>query len=110
MAGEPRSKTARQAVRAGGSAAGSALTFLGDHRYLVPLNNGKHAYVRNLTTGKTRRLKTSSDAFVDEIRQLVEAGHGGKLRGEFEQLAKDHPTHGWDDTAKRLVDASVFED
>lgn len=106
---EPKSKTARQAVRAGGGAGGGGLTFLGEHRYLVPLNNGKHAYVRNLTTGKTKRLKTSSEAFVDEIRQLVEAGHGAKIRGEFEQLAKDHPTHGWDDTAKRLVEAEVLE-
>lgn len=106
---EPRSKTARQAVRAGGGSGSGGLTFLGDHRYLVPLNNGKHAYVRNLTTGKTKRLKTTSDAFVDEIRQLVEAGHGPKLRSEFEQLAKDHPSDGWDDTAKRLVEAEVLE-
>ena len=106
---EPRSKTARQAVRAGGGSTGGALTFLGDHRYLVPLNSGKHAYVRNLTTGKTKRLKTSSDAFTDEIRQLVDAGHSAKIRSEFEQLAKEHPTHGWDDVTKRLVDAKVFE-
>jgi len=106
---EARSKTARQAVRAGAGSSGGGLTFLGEHRYLVPLNNGKHAYVRNLTTGKTKRLKTSSDAFVEEIRQLVEAGHGAKIRAEFEQLAKDHPSHGWDDTAKRLVEAEVLE-
>ncbi|MQA05047.1 MAG: hypothetical protein GEV07_20770 [Streptosporangiales bacterium] len=105
---EPRSKTARQAVQAG-RGSGGGLTFLGDHRYLVPLNNGKHAYVRNLTTGKTKRLKTTSDAFAEEIKQLVEAGHGAKVRGEFDQLAKDFPTHGWDDTAKRLVEAEVFD-
>ncbi|HEX6446564.1 MAG TPA: hypothetical protein VF053_15820 [Streptosporangiales bacterium] len=106
---EPRSKTARASVRAG-TAAGGGLTFLGEHRYLVPLNHGKHAYVRNLTTGKTRRLKTQSDAFVEEIRQLVEAGHGAKLRGEFDQLAKNHPGDGWDETTKRLVEAEVFTD
>lgn len=106
---EPRSKTARASVRAGTGAAGG-LTFLGEHRYLVPLNHGKNAYVRNLTTGKTRRLRTQSDAFVEEIRQLVEAGHGAKLRGEFDQLAKDHPGDGWDATTKRLVEADVFTD
>ena len=32
-----------------------------------------------------------------------------KLRAEFAALAISHPTHGWDATEKRLVDAGVFE-
>ena len=37
----------------------------------IPLNGGKHAYVRNLTNGKTVHLRTDSDAFVEEIRVLT---------------------------------------
>lgn len=105
---EPKSKTARQAVRAG-TGAGSGLTFLGEHRYLVPLNHGRHAYVRNLTTGKTRRLPTDSESFATEVRSLVEAGHGTKVRAELDQLAREHPADGWDLTVKRLEEVSVFE-
>ena len=64
------SKTARASVRAGQSA-GGALSVLGEFKYLIPLNGGKHAYVRNLTNGKTSHLRTESEAFVEEIRVLV---------------------------------------
>ena len=74
------SKTARASVRAGqAGAAGGALSVLGEFKYLIPLNNGKHAYVRNLTNGKTVHLRTDSDAFVEEIRVL--AGADGRARG-----------------------------
>jgi hypothetical protein len=102
------SKTARASVRAGQSAAG-ALSVLGEYKYLIPLNSGKHAYVRNLTNGKTLHMKTDSDAFVEEIRVLATAGHGAKVRAELVALAAAHPTHGWDETEKRLVDAGVFD-
>jgi hypothetical protein len=102
------SKTARASVRAG-QAAGGALSVLGEFKYVIPLNLGKHAYVRNLTNGKTVHLRTDSDAFAEEIRILAAAGHGTKLRAEFAALAVAHPTHGWDITEKRLVDAGVFE-
>jgi len=102
------SKTARASVRAG-QATGGALSVLGEFKYVIPLNGGKHAYVRNLTNGKTAHLRTDSDAFVEEIRVLAAAGHGTKLRAEFALLATTHPSHGWDKTEKRLVDAGVFE-
>ena len=102
------SKTARASVRAG-QATGGALSVLGEFKYVIPLNGGKHAYVRNLTNGKTNHLRTDSEAFVEEIRVLVGAGHGTKLRAEFVALAAAHPSHGWDDTEKRLVDAGVFD-
>jgi hypothetical protein len=102
------SKTARASVRAG-QAAGGALSVLGEYKYLIPLNHGKHAYVRNLTNGKTNRMSTTSDAFVEEIRVLAAAGHGVKIRAELVALATAHPTDGWDKTEKRLVDAGVFE-
>jgi hypothetical protein len=102
------SKTARASVRAG-QGAGGALSVLGEFKYLIPLNNGKHAYVRNLTNGKTNHLRTDSDAFVEEIRVLAGAGHATKIRAEINALAAAFPSHGWDTTEKRLVEAGVFE-
>ena len=102
------SKTARASVRAG-QASGGALSVLGEFKYVIPLNNGKHAYVRNLTNGKTAHLRTDSDAFIEEIRVLTAAGHGTKIRAEFVALAAANPSHGWDATEKRLVEAGVFE-
>ena len=102
------SKTARASVRAG-QATGGALSVLGEFKYIIPLNGGKFVYVRNLTNGRTNHLRTDSDAFAEQIRILVDAGHGTKLRAEFAALAAAHPTHGWDLTEKRLVDEGVFE-
>jgi hypothetical protein len=102
------SKTARASVRAGQSS-GGALSVLGEFKYLIPLNRGKHAYVRNLTNGKTVHLKTDSEAFVEEMRALSAAGHGAKIRAELEALDAANPQHGWSATEKRLVDAGVFE-
>ncbi len=102
------SKTARASVRAG-QGSGGALSVLGEYKYLIPLNKGKHAYVRNLTNGKTVHLKTDSDAFVEEVRVLAGAGHGAKIRAELAALASAFPTDGWEITEKRLVDAGVFE-
>jgi hypothetical protein len=102
------SKTARASVRAG-QATGGALSVLGEFKYVIPLNGGKNAYVRNLTNGRTVRLGTDSDEFIEEIRVLAAAGHGPKIRAELVALAAAHPAHGWDVTEKRLIDAGVFE-
>lgn len=103
------SKTARASVRAGQAGQGGALSVLGEFKYLIPLNGGKHAYVRNLTNGKTVHLRTDSDAFVEEIRTLAGAGHATKIRAEITGLAAQFPGDGWDTTEKRLVEAGVFE-
>ncbi|MFJ1541492.1 hypothetical protein ACIODS_23355 [Micromonospora chalcea] len=103
------SKTARASVRAGQAGQGGALSVLGEFKYLIPLNGGKHAYVRNLTNGKTVHLRTDSEAFVEEIRVLAAAGHATKIRAEINGLAASHPEDGWDATEKRLVEAGVFE-
>ncbi|GAA4963517.1 hypothetical protein [Actinoplanes utahensis] len=102
------SKTARASVRAG-QGSGGALSVLGEYKYLIPLADGRFAYVRNLTNGKTTHLKTDSDAFVEEIRALSAAGHGVKIRTEITGLHNSNPEHGWADVEKRLVDAGVFE-
>jgi hypothetical protein len=103
------SKTARASVRAGQSGSGGAQSVLGEFKYLIPLNGGKHAYVRNITTGRTERLPTDSERFVEEVRALTGAGHGNKIRAELAALAEVYPAHGWDTTEKRLVEAGVFE-
>jgi hypothetical protein len=102
------SKTARASLRAGSAGGAGAVTVLGEYKYLIPLNGGRNAYVRNLVTGRSPNLRTDSEAFLAEIRQLAENGHGAKVRSELEQLHQAHPGDGWDVTAKRLVDAGVF--
>ena len=102
------SKTARASVRAGQST-GGALSVLGEYKYLIPLANGRFAYVRNLTNGKTNHLRTDSDAFVEEIRVLAAAGHAAKIRSEIAGLNETFPNDCWDATEKRLADAGNFE-
>jgi hypothetical protein len=104
-----QSKTARASVRAGAAAAsGGALSVLGEFKYVIPLNRGKHAYVRNLTTGKTVHCATDSEAFLNQVKALSEAGHGTKIRSELDALAQAHPEHGWDLTTKRLEEAGIL--
>ncbi|CAM3211934.1 hypothetical protein [Stackebrandtia soli] len=102
------SKTARASVRAGQAGQGGGLSVLGEFKYLIPLNNGKHAYIRNLTTGKTVHCATDSERFDTEIKVLAEAGHGEKIRAELDQFAETFPDQAWADTTKRLVDAGAF--
>ncbi|GAA4921106.1 hypothetical protein LX16_4796 [Stackebrandtia albiflava] len=102
------SKTARASVRAGQAGQGGGLSVLGEFKYLIPLNKGKHAYIRNLTTGKTVHAATDSEAFTAEIKSLAEAGHGEKIRVELDAFADAFPDQGWADTTKRLVDAGAF--
>jgi hypothetical protein len=109
VAANKTSKTARASVRAGQAGATGAVTVLGEYKYVIPLNKGKHAYVRNLMTGRTEHVRTDSDKFVDEIRAMAAAGHGARIRAELAELAKVFPDHGWDATEKRLVDVGAFE-
>jgi hypothetical protein len=102
------SKTARASVRAGQAGQGGGLSVLGEYKYVIPLNKGKHAYVRNLTTGKTVHCSTDSEAFTAEVKSLAEAGHGDKIRAELDMLSDNYPDQGWSDTTKRLVDAGAF--
>lgn len=104
------SKTARASVKAGqkGGAAGG-LNVLGEFKYLIPLNQGKHVYLRNLTNGKTLHLATGSEAFTEAVKALAEAGHGEKIKAEIEALAATLPAdQGWDTTLKALEEAGAF--
>src|SRR5882757_1653811 len=88
------SKTARASVRAG-QAAGGALSVLGEFKYVIPLNGGKNAYVRNLTNGKTNHLRTDSDAFAEEIRVLAAAGMAPRsARSSLRSRQPTRPTAG----------------
>jgi hypothetical protein len=82
---------------------------LGEFKYIIPLNKGKHAYVRNLLNGKTTHMSTSSEQFIAEIRALAGAGHATKIRVELANLDTAYPDQGWGDTEKRLLEAGVFE-
>jgi hypothetical protein len=103
-----QSKTSRASVRAGAGSGGGPVSVLGEVKYVIPLNHGRNAYVRNITTGRTPNLRTDSEAFVEEIRMLAAAGHGAKIRAELERLAAELPDDGWDVTLKRLVDAEAL--
>jgi hypothetical protein len=104
-----QSKTSRASVRAGaGGAAGGGISALGEVKFVIPLNRGRNAYIRNITTGQTPNLKTNSEAFVEQVRVLAAAGHGSKIRAELEQLAAAMPEDGWADTLKRLEDAEAL--
>jgi hypothetical protein len=102
------SKTARASVRAGQGGQGGALSVLGEFKYIIPLNGGKHAYIRNLTNGKTVHAKTDSELFAEQVRALSGAGHATKIRAELAALAAAFPDHGWDATEKRLAEAGAF--
>ncbi|THV39434.1 hypothetical protein [Glycomyces buryatensis] len=103
------SKTARASVKAGQAKNGAGLNVLGEFKYLIPLNNGKHVYLRNLTDGRTLHLATGTDAFAEAIKALAEAGHGAKIKVELETLASTLPAEqGWDTTLKSLEEAGAF--
>jgi hypothetical protein len=101
------SKTARASLRAGTGTSGG-LTTLGEFRYLIPLNHGKNVYVRNIVDGKTRNLRTDSEAFVEEVRGLAESGHGAKIKAELESFTAAYPGDGWEVTLKRLLEVGAL--
>ena len=103
-----QSKTSRASVRAGAGSAAGQISALGEVKFLIPLNNGKNAYVRNISTGQSPNLKTNSEAFVELIRTLSASGQGAKIRAEIEALAAAAPNDGWDATLKRLEEAEAL--
>jgi hypothetical protein len=108
MAGGKTSKTARASVAAGQRGAGGGVTVLGEMKFLIPLNLGKHVYVRNISTGRTEHCATDSDKLVEQLRTLATAGHAAKLRDEVKLLQQAHPDHGWDKVEAKLVSEGVF--
>lgn len=102
------SKTARASVRAG-QQKGNGLSVLGEFKYLIPLNKGKHVYVRNITNGQTVHAAVDSDRLVEELKGLTEAGHGNKIKGELQKFAEELPAEqNWAETLKNLEAAGAF--
>ncbi len=77
-------------------------------RLVIPCNEGNHAYVIDVRTGKNVHASTRSDSFANAVKGNVEAGHADRLRGEFAMLAQEHPSHGWDETLTFLETAEAF--
>lgn len=104
------SKTARQAVRAGSGTAAGGLTVTGDIVRVIPLNEGRHCYLRTVD-GRSVHVATAGPAFVELVRSQVTSAPAmaAKLRGELAGLAGRFPAHGWDATLARLEAASAFE-
>jgi hypothetical protein len=108
MAGKT-SKTARASVAAGArSGAAAGVSVLGEITFIVPLNGGKNAYVRNIVAGRTPNLRTDSEAFDANIKELVDAGHGDRIKTELAKLAAAEPTHNWAQVTARLQEAGVL--
>lgn len=92
------SKTARASIRPTQTKGGLAIS--GDIDRIVPLDDGRWAYVRD-ADGKTQHLRTSSD----EIISLLDSLDGeGRVTVELARLAERFPTHGWDAVARRLAE------
>ncbi|MFC4336755.1 hypothetical protein [Salininema proteolyticum] len=102
------SKTARASVKAGQAKGNGGLSVLGEFKYLIPLNQGKHVYLRNITDGRTLHLEVGSEKFNEALKTQIEAGHGDKIKSEIEGFVKDLPEQGWDATLKSLDEAGVF--
>ncbi|WP_100445709.1 hypothetical protein [Glycomyces xiaoerkulensis] len=103
------SKTARASVKAGQKGAGGGLNVLGEFKYLIPLNRGKHVYLRDITNGRTLHLATGSEEFTAAVKHLTDSGHGEKIRAELQGFASELPAeHGWEETLKALEEADAF--
>ena len=77
-------------------------------RLVIPCNEGKHAYVIDVRTGKNVHASTRSASFANAVKGNVEAGHADRLRGEFVMLAEEYPTNGWDETLTFLETSDAF--
>lgn len=101
MAGAGKvSKNQRTSRPAGAS---GPVQLLGEQKVLIPLNGGKHAYVR--VNGRSIHAATDSQAFVDAVTQLDAADRVG---AELDLLHSTYPSHGWDATKARLAEAGVL--
>lgn len=75
----------------------------GEQRFIVPLNGGKHAYVR--AGRSTKHVATDSQAFVDAVTATENAA---KVGAELDTLHATYPSHGWDAAKARLVESGVL--
>lgn len=105
MAGASKTSNKARTSTSRAGAAGANATFA---RFLMPTNFGQHAYVRSATTGLNPLLSTSSQAFIDSVKAITDAGYGDKVEAELVALAEKFPTHNWETTAARLREAGAL--
>jgi hypothetical protein len=85
-----QSKTARASMRTGG--AKESYVASPDVSRIVPLGGGTHAYVLDPRDGKTVHVKVASDRFIEVLSELVEAGHGDRMRRDLAELVEKYPS------------------
>jgi len=66
-----------------------------DIRMIVPCNNGRHAYVVDVATGKNPHLATDSQAFLTLLNSNAAAGMAARVDSELASLAQQYPNSAW---------------
>lgn len=77
----------------------------GEQKLIVPLNGGKHAYIR--VDSQVKHVATDSDTFAEVVTSLGEE-RAPKVRAELEALHAEYPANGWDATIGRLETAGAL--
>ena len=85
-----QSKTARASMRTGGGK--ESYIPSADVSRIVPLGGGSYAYVLDPRDGRTLHLEVASDKFVEVLNELVEAGHGDRVRRDLADLVEKYPS------------------
>lgn len=101
------SKTSKKAMAAA-SGSKTAAQQSGEGSTLVPLNSGRHVYLRHPGTKQTLHLATASEQFVEVVAEVAAGGQAGKIRAELQELDGRFPEHGWGDTLSRLEAAGAL--
>ena len=79
-----------------------------NYSLLIPCVDGNFVYVRNPIAGKTRHFQTTTQEFVDYIKELTEIGLGEKLEKDFNELVAKDSEH-WTKVVKFLNEQKAFE-
>jgi hypothetical protein len=88
--GALQSKTARASMRTGGGK--ESYVASPDVSRIVPLGGGTHAYILDPRDGRTLQFVVASEKFVEALCELVEAGHGDRMRRDLAELVEKYPS------------------
>lgn len=81
---KPAGSTGKKTERKEQTAAQAALT--SPYNTMIPLFEAAHVYVAHPTSRKLVHVSTSSDAFLDLMKELFDLGVGARLLREFEEF------------------------
>ena len=105
-----RSKTARRSTPKMGKALTDAdkvtLAASSPVRRVIPLNDGRHCYLADPTTGRNRHLATDSAEFDDLVAKLADLGLRARLTAEVTEYATCWPDSAWPGVLARLTGAN----